>query len=81
MAELIQKTSLILWDEAATTNKMYFEALNGTLRDILRQMRRIVRHPFAGMAVVLGADFHVTEKQRVAEFADWVLNNGDGTHT
>ena len=36
LAELLNKTTLILWDEAPMSNKICFEALDKTLRDILR---------------------------------------------
>ena len=35
LSELIQQTSLIIWDEAPVNHRHCFEALNRTLRDIL----------------------------------------------
>ena len=36
LAELLVHTQLIIWDEAPMTNKLYFEALDRNLRDIMR---------------------------------------------
>jgi hypothetical protein len=36
LAELINKISLILWDEDPMAKKICFEALDRTLRDVLR---------------------------------------------
>ena len=35
LAELLKKTSLILWDEAPMANRKCFEALDKSLREIL----------------------------------------------
>uniref|UniRef100_A0A0A9CYE9 ATP-dependent DNA helicase n=1 Tax=Arundo donax TaxID=35708 RepID=A0A0A9CYE9_ARUDO len=35
LSELIEQTSLIIWDEAPVNHKHYFEALDRTLRDIM----------------------------------------------
>jgi hypothetical protein len=58
LAELIQQTSLILWDEAPMTNRRCFEALDRTMRDILSvddKTRALC--PFGGKTVVFGGDF------------------------
>ncbi|CAL4998052.1 unnamed protein product [Urochloa decumbens] len=58
LAELIKKTSLIIWDEAPMTNRNCFEALDKSLRDILRfRNDNSEDKPFGGMTVVLGGDF------------------------
>ncbi|KAK1389588.1 hypothetical protein POM88_017766 [Heracleum sosnowskyi] len=58
LAKLLQKTSLIIWDEAPMTNKYCFEALDKTLRDILSTRYENSRsRPFGGMTVVFGGDF------------------------
>jgi hypothetical protein len=52
------KTSLILWDEAPMANKKCFEALDKSLRDVLRfTNENSSNKPFGGMTVVLGGDF------------------------
>ena len=53
LAKLIEKTSLILWDEAPMNNKYCFEALDKSLQDL----RDNNHQPFGGMTVVLGGDF------------------------
>ncbi|KAK9135698.1 hypothetical protein Syun_015028 [Stephania yunnanensis] len=58
LAELLCKTSLIIWDEAPMANKYCFEALDWSLRDIF-QMRyeNSIDKPFGGLTIVLGGDF------------------------
>ncbi|XP_057432736.1 uncharacterized protein LOC130725533 [Lotus japonicus] len=57
-AELLQKTSLIIWDEAPMLNKYCFEALDRTLNDVMRQEMGSADYvPFGGKVVVLGGDF------------------------
>ena len=53
LANLKEKTSLILWDEAPMNNKYCFEALDKTLQDL----RNNFEQPFGGITVVLGGDF------------------------
>ncbi|XP_061368967.1 uncharacterized protein LOC133311858 [Gastrolobium bilobum] len=58
IAELLSKTKLIIWDEAPMVHKFCFEALDRTLRDVLRfSDPRCVDMPFGGKVVVLGGDF------------------------
>ncbi|GKE18153.1 ATP-dependent DNA helicase PIF1-like protein, partial [Tanacetum coccineum] len=52
LAGLIRKTKLIIWDEAPMVNKHCFEALDRTLKDIMRSS-----NPFGGIVVVFGGDF------------------------
>lgn len=61
LAELIQKTSLIVWDEAPVNHRYCFEALDHTLRDILSETRQNAENKqFGGITVVLGGDFRQT---------------------
>ena len=124
VADLLVKTSLILWDEAPMAHRNCFEALDKSLRDILRfKHANSYKKPFGGMTVVLGGDFrqilpvvkngrreHIinasikrsylwqhfevfhltknmrlnslstnqTQQQRTAEFAEWILQIGNG---
>ncbi|KAM0880860.1 hypothetical protein ACQ4PT_033300 [Festuca glaucescens] len=124
LADLLKRTSLIIWDEAPMANKHCFEALDRSLRDILRFTNENSKDkPFGGMTVVLGGDFrqilpvipkgrrcHIVdaclkrsylwkhfeefkltrnmrvtsladtpeEQNKTADFADWILNIGDG---
>jgi hypothetical protein len=57
-AELMTKVSLIIWDEAPMAHRYCFEAVDRSLRDILRFTNtNSVNKPFGGKAVVLGGDF------------------------
>jgi hypothetical protein len=120
LAELMTKTSLIIWDEAPMAHRNCFEAVDRSLRDILRfSDPQSGEKPFGGKTVVLGGDFRqilpvVTKGQReqvvdasinrsslwkfctiftltknmrlqqnsdnnaTKEFAQWILNLGDG---
>jgi hypothetical protein len=58
LARLIQRTSLILWDESPMAHRNCFEALVKTLRDIFWFTNEDSdNRPFGGMTVVLGGDF------------------------
>ncbi|KAJ1295317.1 hypothetical protein BS78_01G215000 [Paspalum vaginatum] len=58
LADLLVKTSLILWDEAPMAHRNCFEALDKSLRDVLRFTNKgSLEKPFGGMTVVLGGDF------------------------
>jgi hypothetical protein len=124
IADLLMKTSLILWDEAPMANRNCFEALDKSLRDVQRcRNENSCQKPFGGMTVVLGGDFRQilpivpkgrrehtvnatikcsylwqhfevfnltknmrlnyvskdqTEHQKSAEFAEWILQIGNG---
>ncbi|KAM0844699.1 hypothetical protein ACQ4PT_056882 [Festuca glaucescens] len=57
LADLLRNTSLIIWDEALMTNRMCFEALDRSLRDILSvDDPTLIDLPFGGLVVVLGGD-------------------------
>ncbi|GJR83724.1 uncharacterized protein Tco_0154509, partial [Tanacetum coccineum] len=58
LAALLKKCKLIIWDEAPMTNKLCFEALDRSLRDILRTSRHdMCETPFGNMTVVFGGNF------------------------
>ncbi|XP_061341121.1 uncharacterized protein LOC133287508 [Gastrolobium bilobum] len=58
IAELLSKTKLIIWDEAPMVHRFCFEALDRTLRVVLRfSNTSCVDMPFGGKIVVLGGDF------------------------
>ncbi|XP_019179093.1 PREDICTED: uncharacterized protein LOC109174309 [Ipomoea nil] len=58
LAELLIKTSLIIWDEAPMMYKHCFEALDRTMRDLLRFVDpHSEMKTFGGKIVVLGGDF------------------------
>uniref|UniRef100_A0A0A8ZWF2 ATP-dependent DNA helicase n=1 Tax=Arundo donax TaxID=35708 RepID=A0A0A8ZWF2_ARUDO len=61
LAELIQHTSLIIWDEAPVNHKHCIEALDRTLRDIMSSNSNASGNKqFGGITVVLGGDFRQT---------------------
>jgi hypothetical protein len=49
---LIRQTKLILWDEAPMTNKLTFEAVDQTLRDLTDKNK-----PFGGIVFIMSGDF------------------------
>ncbi|XP_074318412.1 uncharacterized protein LOC141655221 [Silene latifolia] len=58
LAELLKRAKLILWDEAAMVNRYCFEALDRSLRDIMRTLPKgDPEKPFGGKVVVFGGDF------------------------
>ncbi|XP_052626906.1 uncharacterized protein LOC111886193 [Lactuca sativa] len=58
LASLIIKTSLIIWDEAPMVHKHAFEALDRTLKDLLRCVNSTISNiPFGGKVIVFGGDF------------------------
>ncbi|XP_019150297.1 PREDICTED: uncharacterized protein LOC109147104 [Ipomoea nil] len=58
LAELIMQSKLIIWDEAPMMHKFCFEALDRTMRDLLRSTNpRSCEMTFGGKTVVLGGDF------------------------
>ncbi|XP_057768770.1 ATP-dependent DNA helicase RRM3-like [Salvia miltiorrhiza] len=55
---LLKKTKLIIWDEAPMTHRYCFEALDRSLRDVMRShIESCSTKPFGGLVVVLGGDF------------------------
>jgi len=58
LAELIINTKLIIWDEAPMMHMYCFEALDRSLKDLLRHKNDDrLDIPFGGMVVVLDGDF------------------------
>ncbi|XP_031095112.1 uncharacterized protein LOC115999399 [Ipomoea triloba] len=58
LAELIVQAKLIIWDEAPMMHKHCFEALDKTMRDLLRFVNEDSdSKTFGGKTVVLGGDF------------------------
>ncbi|KAE8992119.1 hypothetical protein PR001_g21028 [Phytophthora rubi] len=54
LTTLIQRASLVIWDEAPMTHRHAFEAVDRTLRDIMDNDQA----PFGGKVFVLSGDFH-----------------------
>ncbi|KAF8113262.1 hypothetical protein N665_0053s0013 [Sinapis alba] len=58
LSELLEKTDLIIWDEAPMCHRFAFEALDKTLRDILSVADPdAAKKTFGGKTVLLGGDF------------------------
>ncbi|XP_074356074.1 uncharacterized protein LOC141695752 [Apium graveolens] len=58
IAELMQHTSLIIWDEAPMQHRYAFEAVDISLRDIMAVVDvERGKRPFGGIIVVFGGDF------------------------
>ncbi|XP_023731646.2 uncharacterized protein LOC111879418 [Lactuca sativa] len=58
LASLIRKTPLIIWDEAPMVHKHAFEALDRTLKDLLRCGNSTISNiPFGGKVIVFGRNF------------------------
>ncbi|XP_074293320.1 uncharacterized protein LOC141620311 [Silene latifolia] len=58
LAELLKRAKLIIWDEAPMVNRYCFEALDRSLRDIMRTSPEgDPEKPFGGKVVVFGGDF------------------------
>ena len=58
LVPLIQRTSLVIWDEAPMSHRFCFEALDRTLRDLLsaKELANAAK-PFGGLPVLFGGDF------------------------
>ena len=56
LAELVKKTSLVIWDEALMTHRTAFETLNRTFQDLLSTEIEATNAPFGGKVVVLRGD-------------------------
>ena len=52
LAELLQMTKLLIWDEALICHKFNFEALDKSLKDIMHNDR-----PFGGKVIIFCGDF------------------------
>ncbi|KAB2635700.1 hypothetical protein D8674_026234 [Pyrus ussuriensis x Pyrus communis] len=58
LAGLIEKTDLIIWDEAPMNYKYCFEALDKSFSDILSNSQAFDKNvPFGGKTLLLGGDF------------------------
>ncbi|KAJ4770930.1 hypothetical protein LUZ62_055187 [Rhynchospora pubera] len=61
LAQLLKETSLIIWDEAPMSNRICFEALDRSMKDILGDVNPSNHNKtFGGVTVVLGGDFRQT---------------------
>ncbi|XP_074346810.1 uncharacterized protein LOC141685613 [Apium graveolens] len=79
IAELIQQTDLIIWDEAPMQHRHVFESVDRSLRDIMSAIdKRRAKKPFGGIIVVFGGDYRqilpVIPKASRAEIVGSTLN-------
>ncbi|KAM3270137.1 hypothetical protein P3S67_030043 [Capsicum chacoense] len=80
LANLIVKTKLIIWDEAPMMHRYYFEALDQTLRDILKLKNTFsLDKPFGGKTIILGGNFRqifpVITKETRQDIVNSTLNS------
>ena len=58
LALLLQVTKLIIWDEAPMTHRHAFEAVDRTLKDLMKAVDpSLEEKPFGGKVIVFGGDF------------------------
>uniref|UniRef100_A0A0R0E6I2 ATP-dependent DNA helicase n=1 Tax=Glycine max TaxID=3847 RepID=A0A0R0E6I2_SOYBN len=72
LAELLQRTKLIIWDEAPMCHKFSFEALDKSLKDIMYNDR-----PFGGKVIVFGSRSDIVHVSLNASYI-WDHYIGDG---
>jgi hypothetical protein len=61
LAKLIRMTRVILWDEASMQHKHVYEAVDRTIRDIMKVVDPALEHvPMGGKVVGMGGDFRQT---------------------
>jgi ATP-dependent DNA helicase PIF1 len=80
LAELIEATSLIIWDETFMTHRHAFEALDRSLHDLLSlNSAQAAQFPFGGKTIVLGGDprqiLHVIEGGTQAQIINAAITN------
>ncbi|GJU99339.1 ATP-dependent DNA helicase PIF1-like protein, partial [Tanacetum coccineum] len=80
LADLIRETKLIIWDEAPMINRLAFEAIDRTLRDIATGTQMLIRF----LALLLMESLHrcvgsnPADVEEINDFAQWILNTGEG---
>ncbi|XP_076928055.1 uncharacterized protein LOC143591869 [Bidens hawaiensis] len=79
ICNLINKTDLIIWDEAPMIHKHAFEALDRTLKDVIKDGNRSnCEHPFGGKVIVFGGNFrqilHVVQNRSRSDIVNASLS-------
>ncbi|PWZ38653.1 ATP-dependent DNA helicase PIF1, partial [Zea mays] len=74
-AKLLQKASLIIWDEASMAKRQAIEALDNSMRDIMGR----TGVPFGGKTIVFGGDFRQVLPVSDPWFAEYLLRVDGGT--
>ena len=58
LAQLLKRTRLIVWDEAPMMHRFAFEAVDRTLKDLMKAVDSVLEsQPFGGKVIVFGGDF------------------------
>lgn len=58
IAKLLKKTNLKIWDEAPIQSRYAFEALDSSLKDVMKSVSTChCQLPFGGITVLFGGDF------------------------
>ncbi|XP_074370995.1 uncharacterized protein LOC141712094 [Apium graveolens] len=83
IAELIKRTSLIIWDEAPMQHRYAFECLDHSLRDIIDRFIQANMSCHLGIYLLkknmrLNQGQSEEEVANLKNFADWVLDIGNG---
>ncbi|XP_048447298.1 ATP-dependent DNA helicase pif1-like [Pyrus x bretschneideri] len=73
LAELIRKTSAVVWDEAPMAHRFAFEALDRTFKDIMG-----VDLPYGGKVIIFGGDFRQVLPVVPKDFSEFLLHVGNG---
>ncbi|XP_074366716.1 uncharacterized protein LOC141707443 [Apium graveolens] len=84
IAELINQTRLIIWDEVPMQNRFAFECLHCSLRDIMRSVNMDRSHVWADYQLhVLKENMRQrrgnseVQRRHIKELSQWVLDIGD----
>ena len=78
-ADMLRAARVIIWDEAVMAHKWCFEAVDRTLRDLMKQLDPTLGEmPFGGKVVLLGGDFRqilpVIKRGRRADIVQATVN-------
>ncbi|XP_074378692.1 uncharacterized protein LOC141720243 [Apium graveolens] len=79
ISELLQRTDLIIWDEAPMQHRHAFECVDRSLRDIMFAIDKSrAKKPFGGITIIFGGNFrqilHVISKASRAQVVCSTLN-------
>ncbi|CAN6685799.1 unnamed protein product [Malus baccata var. baccata] len=73
LAELIKKTSAVVWDEAPMAHMFAFETLDRTFKDIIG-----VDLPYGGKVMIFGGDFRQVLPVVPKDFSEFLLHVSNG---
>ncbi|XP_074298485.1 uncharacterized protein LOC141629368 [Silene latifolia] len=85
LADLLIRAKLIIWDEAPMVNRYCFEALDRSMRDIMRTSSEgDPEKPFGGKVLKLTKNMRLqvgsaeSDVDEIRQFSKWILEVGDG---